>query len=187
MSQTRPEIVDDIFADEPAAVVETARRQGTEVKLTVVPKAQPEEPADKASPSLPRHSHIAGDVTFKGTLTSKGEITIEGQFQGTLAGDAVTICEQGTMLGDVIAEEVTVLGRVQGVLRCTSVTLGPGSHVLGDIHYRRLSVDGGARFEGRSCFSENPQAQDRAPSEARAAAAPSANTNEPLNYKDFVA
>jgi len=57
------------------------------------------------------------NVTFEGTLSSKGKLIIRGTIKGSLIGETVVISEGGAVYADVKAGSVTVGGTFEGSLR----------------------------------------------------------------------
>ena len=120
------------------------------------------------SPELPEALSVIGeDLTITGTMTSKGEIQIEGQVQGDITCSSVPISDSGTVHGVVLADQVHVRGSVNGAVYGKKLTLRSSSHIDGDIHYCLLSIEEGAQFDGLSRSLENPKALVQAAREAQ--------------------
>ena len=117
--------------------------------------AQPQRRATRSS-SAP--SIISADLVVTGTLTSSGDIQIDGKVEGNVNTSNLVIGEKALIQGDVAAEEVTVRGRVQGSIRARKVLLASTCHVEGDILHEAFAVETGAFFEGNCRHSDNPLA-----------------------------
>ena len=65
-------------------------------------------PRSSAAPSI-----ISADLTIAGTLTSTGDVQIDGRIEGDVHSAGLVIGDKAFIHGDVTAEEVTVRGRVQ--------------------------------------------------------------------------
>jgi cytoskeletal protein CcmA (bactofilin family) len=137
--------------------------------------AQPQRRATRSS-SAP--SIISADLVVTGTLTSSGDIQIDGRVEGNVNTSNLVIGEKALIQGDVAAEEVTVRGRVQGSIRARKVLLASTCHVEGDILHEAFAVETGAFFEGNCRHADNPLANvpGRAKPEAEAAATSSVVT-----------
>src|SRR5512140_2139690 len=98
---------------------------------TVVP---PPPPPMQASAGMKRArsaapSIISADLVIAGTLTSTGDIQIDGRIEGDVHSAGLVIGDKAFIHGDVVAEEVTVRGRVQGAIRARKVLLASTCHV----------------------------------------------------------
>ncbi len=126
-----------------------------------------------ASPSSMKHpprkqeqqgtySVLSSDLFVKGNLKSATDIKIEGQVEGDIRSQLLTIGEQATVKGHMTAEEVIVNGCVIGQVRGIRVRLNASARVEGDIIHETISIEGGAHFEGTVKRQENPL-KDSAP------------------------
>jgi cytoskeletal protein CcmA (bactofilin family) len=148
-------------------------------------------PASAAQPMAPRRSPrvsaapsiISADVTIIGSLTSTGDIQIDGRIEGDLRSAGLVIGEKAEIHGEILAEDITIRGLVRGRIRARKVLLCATARVEGDILHEALVVEAGAFFEGNCRHSDNPLGDEDAPKptivskpvmEARPSAAPSA-------------
>ena len=113
------------------------------------------ESSGGAQSTRPRSS-IGEDLTITGTVTSKGELHLDGQVQGDVRCVALVLGENAQLEGDVVAEDVIVRGRLIGSVRALRVSLQAKSHVEGNLFHKSLSVEQDAHFEGDSRPSEDP-------------------------------
>jgi cytoskeletal protein CcmA (bactofilin family) len=137
-------------------------------------------PAKRAARSS-APSIISADLTVTGTLSSTGDIQIDGRVDGDVHSAGLVIGDKAFINGEILAEEVTIRGRVSGSIRARKVLLCATSHVEGNILHEAFSVESGAFFEGNCRHADNPLADDagRKTVDARAtvtpASQPSAN------------
>lgn len=103
-------------------------------------------------------SIISADLVVNGTLTSSGDIQIDGRVEGDVHSNGLVIGEKALIHGEVLAEDVTVRGRVQGSIRARKVLLCSTCHVEGNILHEAFAVEAGAFFEGNCRHSDNPLA-----------------------------
>ncbi|HUJ47578.1 MAG TPA: polymer-forming cytoskeletal protein [Rhizomicrobium sp.] len=134
---------------------------------------QPKRAAGRSSaPSI-----ISADLVVNGTLTSSGDIQIDGRVEGDVHSAGLVIGEKAFIHGEVLADDVTVRGRVQGSVRARKVLLCSTCHVEGNILHEAFAVEAGAFFEGNCRHSDNPLSEDAGRRgteyEHRAAPAPS--------------
>ena len=116
-----------------------------------LPVPQPQRRLGKAAPSI-----ISTDLVVVGTLTSTGDVQIDGRVDGDIRSGSVTIGEKANFEGEIVAEEVTVRGRVNGTIRARKVSLAGTCHVEGTILHEALAVEVGAFFEGNCRHSADP-------------------------------
>ena len=105
-------------------------------------------------------SVISADLVVTGTLTSTGDMQVDGRVEGDVHSANLVIGEKAVIQGEVMADEVTVRGRVEGSIRARKVLLCATCHVEGNILHEAFAVEAGAFFEGNCRHSDNPLAQD---------------------------
>ena len=105
-------------------------------------------------------SIISSDLVVKGTLTSTGDIQIDGYVEGDVRSVGLVIGEKAEIHGEIYAEDLTVRGKVMGRIRARKVQLSATSHVEGDILHEAFAVEAGAFFEGNCRHSDNPLGDD---------------------------
>ena len=142
------------------------------------PKDTVPAPTPNAAPAPARRngrnsapSIICADLIVTGTLTSTGDIQIDGQVEGDVRSVGLVIGEQAQIHGEILAEDVTVRGKVKGRIRARKVQLAATSHVEGDILHEAFAVESGAFFEGNCRHSDDPlgdEAKKPAPAKSEA-------------------
>ncbi len=108
-----------------------------------------------AAPSI-----ISADLVVSGTLTSTGDIQIDGRVEGDVRSSGLVIGDKAFIQGEVLADDVTVRGRIQGGIRARKVLLCATSHVEGNILHEAFAVEAGAFFEGNCRHSDNPLSEE---------------------------
>jgi cytoskeletal protein CcmA (bactofilin family) len=101
-------------------------------------------------------SVIGPDLAITGNLETTGEVQIQGDVQGDIHAGRIVVGEQGRVVGDLLADEIVIGGVVQGSIRGNSLTFQGASHIEGDVFHRKLSIEQGAYFEGKSRRSDDP-------------------------------
>jgi len=123
------------------------------------PPAQSLKRAGRSSaPSI-----ISADLVVNGTLTSTGDIQVDGRVEGDVRSAGLVVGDKAYIHGEVLAEDITVRGRVQGSIRARKVLLCATSHVEGNILHEAFAVETGAFFEGNCRHADNPLSDDNAP------------------------
>ena len=111
-------------------------------------------------------SIISADLVVNGSLTSAGDVQIEGRVEGDVRGAGLLIGDNAIIQGDVYAEDLTVRGRIEGAIRARKVLLCATCHVEGNILHEAFAVETGAFFEGNCRHSDDPLAEEPAPRRA---------------------
>ena len=144
-----------------------SRTKDNEKPVSAQP-AQQRRPNSRTAPSI-----ISNDLVVQGNLIAGGDIQIDGTVEGDIRSASITIGEQASISGEVVADDIVIRGRVVGGIRGRRVQLCSTCHVEGDILHEALAVETGAFFEGNCRHSDDPLAENAQASEpARAAATP---------------
>lgn len=131
------------------------------------PKDTPNSSADSAGqPPVKRSSAmkskapsiISADMVLSGSLNSEGEIQLDGSVKGDVQAGSLTIGENASVDGEVIAENVIVRGKVKGSIMARQVQLAATARIEGDIVHSALSMESGAFFDGHCRHSSDPVA-----------------------------
>jgi cytoskeletal protein CcmA (bactofilin family) len=97
-------------------------------------------------------SVISSDVEITGTIRSTGSVRVDGKLDGELncGGDAV-IGKTATIKGNLTVNAAIIEGTIHGnVTAKDRIELKSSARVTGDIKSKRLSVEDGVTFIGRS-------------------------------------
>jgi cytoskeletal protein CcmA (bactofilin family) len=97
-------------------------------------------------------SIIAADVEITGTIKSTGSVRIDGKLEGELSctGDAI-VGKSATIKGNLNVSSATIEGTISGnVTAKDRIEMKSSARVTGDIRAKRLSVEDGVTFIGRS-------------------------------------
>jgi cytoskeletal protein CcmA (bactofilin family) len=123
---------------------------------TPLPQMPTAQSSAKRSGRSAAPSIISGDLVVNGTLTSSGDIQIDGRVEGDVRSAGLVIGDKAFIQGEVLADDVTVRGKVQGSIRARKVFLASTCHVEGNILHEAFAVEAGAFFEGNCRHSDNP-------------------------------
>ncbi len=147
---------------------------------------RPSEEESAPRPALPASpigfdTVIGSNCTIEGTLSSVGNVRIDGTFTGTLdiTGN-VLVGETARITADIDAKNISIAGAVRGNVTGNRVQLLRTGRIWGDINANALTTEEGAFIDGKITMkghqANNPQP---AAQEPEAAAAPPADTAEP--------
>jgi len=97
-------------------------------------------------------SIIDSQVEIIGTIKTPGTIQIDGKLQGDLdcGGDAI-IGKSAQIKGSLLVNSITVSGTVNGNITAKDrIEMKSTARVMGDIKSKRLAVEDGVTFVGKS-------------------------------------
>jgi len=103
-------------------------------------------------------TRINGDVEFTGGLH------LDGCINGNVKGDSdqgtfLSVSQQGSIEGSVIAPNVILNGIVKGDIDASDrVELGANARVLGNVHYSVIETAVGAQINGKLIHRASPGA-----------------------------
>ena len=101
-------------------------------------------------------SIVGSDLIVNGSLTSDGNVQVNGRVDGDIRAAALVIGDKAHVAGDVCAEEAIVRGQIEGGIRARKVQLCSTARVHGNILHEALAMEAGAVFEGHSKHSDDP-------------------------------
>ncbi|MEM8870793.1 MAG: polymer-forming cytoskeletal protein [Pseudomonadota bacterium] len=116
--------------------------------------------ASSASPAAnkpkPSPSILSSDLVVTGHMKTTGDVQIEGTVEGDIQAHLLTVGENATVKGEVVADDVIVTGRVVGRVRGIKVRLTSTARVEGDIVHKTIAIESGAHFEGSVQRHDDP-------------------------------
>ena len=95
---------------------------------------------------------LGSNAMFKGELTFKDTLCIDGEFEGKLTTSGrLIVAEQGTVLADIEAGTVICKGKITGnIIASQKVEIHSTGKILGDVHTPALMIELGAVIHGKS-------------------------------------
>jgi len=95
---------------------------------------------------------IGRETIFKGTISSKGTIRIDGQFEGDISTSGnIMVGDTAILTAQVTASNAVIAGTVYGNVDVSEkLDLLPSAKMYGDIKVGVLAISEGATFKG-SC------------------------------------
>jgi len=96
-------------------------------------------------------SRLSAGTTFKGEISTSGDIRVDGKFDGRLTSKGRLVAgESAVVNGDVICQNVDFSGKMdKGTFYVAdTLTLKGTCSVNGDLRYKRLQVDLDAKITG---------------------------------------
>ena len=98
--------------------------------------------------NVSKPSILSEGLYFKGELTAKGTVHVEGSLNGQIQVDELTIGSRGQVDGFVSCKTLHIKGRFSGTATCEELTLTSSATVDGHVVYKTLSVQKGAAITG---------------------------------------
>jgi cytoskeletal protein CcmA (bactofilin family) len=116
--------------------------------------------SDNASRKVLELSVVASNMNVLGNIVSDGILDIDGQVDGNVRGHSVTVRPNGRIRGDLVANEVFVHGTVDGLIKAENVTLFETAHVRGTIMHESITIEDGAKVDGKLKRTERLAIED---------------------------
>ena len=154
-------------AAEPVAPEEVVLVKGEKPAMPVAPATTPNATPNatpNVTPSAPQQrgngvigmlqanvskpSILSEGFYFKGELSAKGTIHVEGSLNGQVQVDELTIGSRGQVDGIVNCKIFHIKGRFSGTATCEELTVTSSATVDGHVVYKSLSVQKGASIKG---------------------------------------
>jgi cytoskeletal protein CcmA (bactofilin family) len=93
-------------------------------------------------------SVISPNVRIIGDIVSHGEVHVDGEIDGNITCQILTVGEGARISGEITADSVRVHGDVTGKINAAEVHITRTARMLGDVHHESLEIEIGAYFEG---------------------------------------
>jgi cytoskeletal protein CcmA (bactofilin family) len=94
-------------------------------------------------------SFLGGEVVVNGNIAGKGDLHIDGEINGDVAGNTVMVGTNGRVRGNIQADRATIAGYVEGTVSADALVIEKSARVAGDLVYASVSIETGAQVEGR--------------------------------------
>lgn len=110
----------------------------------------------KFSKDSPCAAYIDSGVELRGTLNAPGEVIINGEFEGVLNAELLTIGETGHASGMIQASTIHVHGRIDlNLISLDCLVIHATGRVTGDVLYQQIEISKGGTLEGSIRKIEN--------------------------------
>lgn len=105
-------------------------------------------------------SVIGPDVVVTGDLVTNENLQVSGRIDGDVRCAALHLAEGGAIAGNVVADEARLAGRVDGTLAAGTVAVEASAQLTGEVSYATLSIESGARVDGRFVHRAPPAEEE---------------------------
>jgi cytoskeletal protein CcmA (bactofilin family) len=114
------------------------------------PIAQPQRNnmMDIISSNATKPSILSEGFSFRGEISAKGAIHVEGSLNGQVQVDELTIGSRGQVEGVVTCSSLHIKGKFSGTATCSELIVTSSASVDGHVVYQTLSVQKGASIKG---------------------------------------
>jgi cytoskeletal protein CcmA (bactofilin family) len=116
----------------------------------IQPIAQPQRNnmMDMISSNASKPSILSEGFSFRGEISAKGAIHVEGSLNGQVQVDELTIGSRGQVEGVVTCSSLHIKGKFSGTATCSELIVTSSASVDGHVVYQTLSVQKGASIKG---------------------------------------
>lgn len=94
-------------------------------------------------------SVFGSDTAIVGNIEASADLHVDGRVEGDIACNALVQGEGSVIAGSVRAETVRIAGTVRGSVDAREVVILRTARIEGDIAYDALTIEQGARLDGR--------------------------------------
>ena len=103
---------------------------------------------DIISSNSNKPSILSEGFSFRGEISAKGAIHVEGSLNGQVQVDELTIGSRGQVEGVVTCSSLHIKGKFSGTATCSELIVTSSATVDGHVVYQTLSVQKGASIKG---------------------------------------
>ena len=94
-------------------------------------------------------SVLGADVTVTGNIAATADLHLEGRVDGDVACTMLVQGADSIVTGAVKAESARIAGTINGTVSVAQLTIEASAVITGDVDYQSVSIDKGARIDGR--------------------------------------
>ena len=91
-------------------------------------------------------SVISDEITITGTVTSSGNLIINGNVDGEINCESLEIGPSGVVTGTVKAGQCLLAGKLEGKLSARTVSIASTGDLNGRLSYGKLEIETGANI-----------------------------------------
>ena len=102
-------------------------------------------------------SKIRYEDNFEGDYFGSGDLTLSGNFKGTLKIDKLIINENAIFIGNITAKEIIVHGHIKADMATEKLHILSNGKVEGDLVYRTLKIDEGGYLNSSKVIKMSDQ------------------------------
>lgn len=94
-------------------------------------------------------SVLGADLSIKGDLNATADLHIDGKVEGDITCAALVQGESSAVTGAIHADSARLAGTVKGSINAGSLVILKTARIEGDVSYDALTIEQGARVDGK--------------------------------------
>lgn len=94
-------------------------------------------------------SVIGPDVTIRGNIEATVDLHVDGKVEGDIVCASLVQGEGSRIQGEIKAETARLSGTVQGRIEAKNLVVLKSAKIDGDVSYETLTIEQGAKVDGR--------------------------------------
>ena len=118
-------------------------------KKTETPAQPMARPIVSRPMANPTFSILGSDTAIKGDISSASDLHIDGKVDGDIRCAGLVQGETSEIAGSIIAQSAKLAGLVEGTIDVGELIIHKTARILGDVAYDTLSIEPGAKVDGR--------------------------------------
>lgn len=103
---------------------------------------------------------VTRDLNILGNIVSEGTVDFDGNLDGNIRCNTLTLRANGSIKGEVVANAVFLYGKVRGLIRAKSVHLFASCNIEGIIMHETIAIEDGAFVDGKFKRTDKIQTED---------------------------
>lgn len=96
-------------------------------------------------------SVLGANTSVVGNFQANTDLQVDGNVEGDIRCHALTQGEASEIIGNVHTDSVRIAGLVRGSINARDVVILNTARIEGDVVYETLTIEQGARLDGRLC------------------------------------
>lgn len=113
------------------------------------PAASPRQATSGSPVAGSTFSVFGADTRIKGDIQASADLHIDGKVEGDVTCAALVQGESSEIVGAVNAQTARFSGTVRGTITVAELVILKTARIHGDVHYDALTIEQGARVDGR--------------------------------------
>lgn len=105
--------------------------------------------SSRASINSSSFSMLGGDTVITGDISASADLHVDGSVTGDISCNALVQGEGSEITGAITAQSARIAGLVRGSVSAKEVVILKTARIEGDVSYDTLTIEQGARLEGR--------------------------------------
>lgn len=94
-------------------------------------------------------SMLCSDTVIRGDIEASADLHFDGRVEGDITCASFVQGAESEISGNIKADSARIAGRIRGTVTARNVVIEKTAYIEGDVSYDSLTVEQGARIEGR--------------------------------------